>query len=621
MQPACVAGAGSIAPPQAGKPLEDELNTNDTPARQSPDDMALVREYAASQSEPAFAELVARHLNFVYSSALRRTGDAHLAADVAQAVFIILARKAGALGRGTVLTGWLYRATQFAAADALKQRRRQRQREQEAYVQSTLNPPNADETWKQIAPMLEAALDQLNARDRNAVLLRFFENKKMAEVGAALGVSEDGARLRVSRALEKLRQLFAKHGVDSTANAITSSIGAHSIQMAPLGLAATVTAAAKGVAASTSTLTLVKGALKIMAWTKIKTSVAVGTVALLAAGTAWQQYEIHREGHGLVTLHVVNAPLDEVIRKIERQSGQTIAWNQRLHGPVTLTVNKMPLAQVLNQLILQTGAYWTVDYAVFDSKSALHKLETALQGEMELRDAGWTNLSCGPLGVQLTIREAGYLPSGVFGRTVGQVGFGTPAAVPVRMTVVTPLQLTPAPPEEMTNIRALFLARTSPEGPGKQEAIAAAEKAVSESRLKRGEPQEVIRQAVRNGTNDGVLAPERMLADLQLLTRIKAAVPVAATPEKAAQLAKQAHASWATIYTLRQSPLARFGITLVHRGEPDPNPPSSSPFQGRVTNATQVAQRIQQQETMSLTLTPELRARRNEALAKLKENH
>jgi RNA polymerase sigma factor (sigma-70 family) len=298
-----------LPPPPAGKPLEDDLNENDTPPRQRPDDMALVREYAARQSEPAFAQLVARHLNFVYSSALRRTGDAHLAGDVAQAVFIIFARKAGTLaqkwprrlvadlnplgGGGaavTSLTGWLYRATQFAAADALKQRRRRQQREQEAFMQSNLNgggdaasPSGGEEIWNQIAPVLEAALDQLNARDRDAVLLRFFENKKLAEVGAALGVSEDGARVRVNRALDKLRQLFAKRGVDSTADAITSAITVNSIQIASAALASAVTAAVKGAATSTSTLTLVKGALKIMAWTKTKTAVAVGVVALLAA--------------------------------------------------------------------------------------------------------------------------------------------------------------------------------------------------------------------------------------------------------------------------------------------------------------------------------------------------
>jgi RNA polymerase sigma factor (sigma-70 family) len=282
------------------------------------DDMALVREFAASQSEPAFAQLVARHLDFVYSSALRRTGDAQLAEEVAQVVFIILARKAGKLGAGTVLTGWLYRATQYVATATLRQARRRQQREQEAYMQSTLNPPEADETWKQIAPLLEAALDKLNTRDRDAVLLRFFQDKTLAEVGAALGVSEDGARVRVNRALDKLRKLFARRGVDSTADAITGAISGNSVQIAPATLAKTVTAVAiakGGAAASTSTLTLVKGALKIMAWTKAKTAIVASTCVLLAAGTATT-----------LSIYEMGAPMRNVQSEWSTISGNEGQW-------------------------------------------------------------------------------------------------------------------------------------------------------------------------------------------------------------------------------------------------------------------------------------------------------
>ena len=144
------------------------------------------------------------------------------------------------------------------------------------------------ETWNQIAPLLEAALEKLGQKDHDAVVLRFFQNKNFAEVGAALGAGEDAAKMRVSRALEKLRKFFTKRGVNSTAATIAETISAHSVQAAPVALAKAVTAVAiaKGATASISTLTLIKGALKIMAWTKAKTAVVVGVTALLVAGTA-----------------------------------------------------------------------------------------------------------------------------------------------------------------------------------------------------------------------------------------------------------------------------------------------------------------------------------------------
>src|SRR5450756_100346 len=231
-------------------------------------DLTLVREYAATRSETAFAELVNRHLNLVYSAALRRTGDPHLAGDITQAVFIILSRGLGDVYKRQILTGWLYRTTQYAAADALKQQCRRQRREHQAHLESTMNPPATDEHWQHIAPLLDAAMDTLNERDRNAVLLRYFEDKSLAEVGTALGLSEDSARMRVNRALEKLRTLFVKRGLTLTAAVIAGAVSAGSVQAAPAGLLKIISAAAvaKGAAAGSSTLTLVKGAWKHMAW-------------------------------------------------------------------------------------------------------------------------------------------------------------------------------------------------------------------------------------------------------------------------------------------------------------------------------------------------------------------
>ncbi|HTR40330.1 MAG TPA: sigma-70 family RNA polymerase sigma factor [Pseudomonadales bacterium] len=251
-------------------------------------DAELLERFARNDSEAAFAALVERYVALVHSVARRHTANPQQAQDITQAVFIILARKAGGLSGKTVLPGWLYQTARLTAANFQRAEMSRIRREQEAFMQSTLEEPANDTLWLELSPQLDKAMACLGANERDALVLRYFQNKSMADVGRFLGLEENTAQKRVGRALEKLRKFFAKRGVASTTAIIAGVISANSVQAAPTGLAKTISVAAvaKGAAASASTLTLAKGALKIMAWTKMNTAVAVGVGILLMAGTA-----------------------------------------------------------------------------------------------------------------------------------------------------------------------------------------------------------------------------------------------------------------------------------------------------------------------------------------------
>jgi RNA polymerase sigma factor (sigma-70 family) len=246
------------------------------------DDLQLLRRYAEENSEAAFGELVARYVNLVYSAALRRTGgDAQLAQDVAQLVFTDLARKARALPPGVVLAGWLHRASYFAAAQLLRTERRRQLREQEA-VTMNLTEPAPD--WEHIRPLLDAALDDLSTADRDALVLRFLEQRSLAEVGAALGANEDAARKRVHRALEKVRARLVRQGVATTAAALATAITVNAVQTAPAGLAAMLTSASLAAVASGTAGTLTW--LNYLIMTKLKFGI-LSAVILAGIATPW----------------------------------------------------------------------------------------------------------------------------------------------------------------------------------------------------------------------------------------------------------------------------------------------------------------------------------------------
>jgi RNA polymerase sigma factor (sigma-70 family) len=257
-------------------------------------DMELLGRYAHEDSEAAFAVLVTRHANLVYSVGLRKTGDAHAAQEITQAVFIVLARKAGGLRRDTVLSGWLCETARLIAANYLRTERRRIHREQEAVMESLSHSPESD-IWPHMKPLLDDAIGKMSRKERDAVVLRFFEGKSFQEIGTVFGASENAAKKRVQYALEKLRKFFARRGVVSTTTVIAGLLSAHAIQAAPSGVATSAIAAATGSAASFSTFALVNGVLKVMAWTKAKTGlVAAVIVAAVITPIAWQQRTIHQ---------------------------------------------------------------------------------------------------------------------------------------------------------------------------------------------------------------------------------------------------------------------------------------------------------------------------------------
>jgi RNA polymerase sigma factor (sigma-70 family) len=297
-------------------------------------DAALLRNYVEKRDERAFAELVQRHLDVVYSAALRRTrGQTHLAEEISQKVFCDLSRKAAALMQHPTLTGWLHRSTRYAAIDAARAELRRQKLQQTLTAMPDTSPasgPRAD--WEQLRPVIDEAMDQLDDRDRELMLLHYFNALTFAEVGARMKLSEDAARKRVSRALDKLRGHLGRRGVTSTTAALGLLLSHPPLVAAPAGLASTVTATALAIAPtglagttfsllfmSKLTAPIVSAALAAGLTGLVWTSTAADTVS------AAELAALREENTRLVEATAAEAPLESVARVASEYSAQAAA--------------------------------------------------------------------------------------------------------------------------------------------------------------------------------------------------------------------------------------------------------------------------------------------------------
>lgn len=244
------------------------------------DDFELLRAYAERGEEDAFRALVERHAAMVYGTAVRVLGNASLAEETTQATFILLARKVCSLRRGTIVAGWLYRTARFVALETRRAEQRRQQRQDSFGMNDSEQPP-----WQQISPLLDEAMARLREKERDAVVLRFFEGKSFAELSKSLGTTEAAAKMRVARALEKLRGSLAREGLTISLWALTSAVEANAAPAPPAHLSASTSSAAlASIKTNAPPAALVKAALKVMAWNKVKSAAAAAVVILLLGG-------------------------------------------------------------------------------------------------------------------------------------------------------------------------------------------------------------------------------------------------------------------------------------------------------------------------------------------------
>lgn len=372
------------------------------------DDADLLRRYANRADDAAFTALVQRHVDFVYSAALRQlNGDAHLAADATQLVFTHLARKAATVARHRVLAGWLFTSTRYVTANLIRGERRRQAREQEAHFMQEITRDHAaaNQDWDRVRPVLDDVLGELNAQDREAILLRFFQGCDYGAVGARFAIAENTARMRVERALDKLRLRLERRGVTSTSAALAVVLGSQAVAAAPAGLVATVAGAVLsggGVAAGIATGSGVAGGLtalvNFMSMTKVQLGLSGALAAAGATGFVIQAdtnarlrdeiAALRATGAGVVDLQAENQRLARQIAEVDGMRGDDGRFERLQQEAVALRGRLEQLAQAeAARAASRSAARNVYDISQLD-RTPSPRFQSRPQYPVEMRQAG-----------------------------------------------------------------------------------------------------------------------------------------------------------------------------------------------------------------------------------------
>lgn len=331
-------------------------------------DQQLLRDYVERRSDAAFTELVRRHVDLVHSAAFRLTGEMHAAKDVTQTVFMALAQNAARLTHHPVLSGWLHTTARNLAAKNVRAAVRRQNHESEAAAMNQLLPPANDATWEEIAPHLDAALGELNESERDIVLLRYFERKSAPEMADLLGISNEAAQKRVSRAVERLRAYFNQRGVTVGTSGLTIVISANAVQAAPAGLAVTISAATLAGAAVASA-TIVAAATKTIAMTTLQKTLVTATVAVLAGVGIYEARQVAQLRNQVQTLQKQLAA--RPLARPTESATEPVARNEP-DPPVVVSANQQnDSMNWTEQLLALNAADWRQAFALGQRLAAL----------------------------------------------------------------------------------------------------------------------------------------------------------------------------------------------------------------------------------------------------------